>query len=240
MSQKSKLSLSRQQLAAFLTDPDAIRAFERVFRACDSVEDILLPIAPLSAALAADFSYSAIPNIPGIYPIKIPAAYLKASAGGPFILTLSTGVAGKDAVTIPIAKSTDTIDSGPLLFDVEVDSVGNLASKSWTPLSGHNTNGSWVKFADGTMMIYGLGIQATTSNGGPWTTQPFFSPATSFTFPVAFTTLTQINPTLNPGSGTPWLGYISTANLTGFSIYLYGHAATDNGYIQYFAIGRWK
>jgi hypothetical protein len=40
MSVKSKLMLSRAQLAAFLSDPDAIKQFERVFTACDVVEDM--------------------------------------------------------------------------------------------------------------------------------------------------------------------------------------------------------
>lgn len=40
MSTKSKLMLTRQQLAAFfMSDPDAIRVVERILKACDKVED---------------------------------------------------------------------------------------------------------------------------------------------------------------------------------------------------------
>jgi len=36
---KAKLTLTRKQLAAFLSDPDAIRVFERVLDICNTAED---------------------------------------------------------------------------------------------------------------------------------------------------------------------------------------------------------
>jgi hypothetical protein len=239
MSQKSKLSLSRQQFAAFLADPNAIRAFERVFRACDSVEDILLPLAPLSAALSADFSYSAIPNVPGIYPIKIPAAYLKASAGGPFTLTLSTGVIGKDSVLVPIAKSTDTIDSGPLLFDVEVDAVGNLTSKAWD-IDGHNSNGSWVKFADGTLrqrLFTSSSVAISTAYGS------LFIGAISWTFPVTcFSSTPVVTLTAYCASRAIWVGGHATGvSSTAVAQFLTDvQAGTSTVYQEWTCEDRWK
>lgn len=113
-----------------------------------------IPILPLSAAISANFVYNTIPNTQGQYSIYIPAAYLVASSGGPYTLTLSTGVAGKTTVLVPICNTGDTLLSGNLLFNVYVDALGNVTSDAWT-VSGSNSNGTYIKFSDGTMEQWG-------------------------------------------------------------------------------------
>ena len=256
MSTASKLMLSRAQLSAFLADPDAIRAFERLFAAGDRIEGINplwfaplglaypLIIEPLAAAPSGNVVYNTIPQGAGMYSIKIPVASLKASAGGPFTLTISTGVVGKTTVVVPIAKSTDTIDSGPLLFDVEVDAVGNLTSKGWTPLSGHNSDGSYVMFANGTLIQNVIKAAANITFGA---LGPLWVSSVIMTFPVPFAFIDYLMPLPSPiyaGANGLWSGQDAFSNATVSAVKYYIWSPTNVGTISVglmgSAIGRWR
>lgn len=65
------------------------------------------------------------------YTIIINAATLVAASGGPYTLTITTGVSGKTSISLPILKNGDTITSGQLKFSVYVDSSGNVSSSTW-------------------------------------------------------------------------------------------------------------
>lgn len=73
MSIKSKLMLTRQQLAAFLTDPNAISAFERMLKASDAVEVIQCGQTFETGTVAAGGTvyYSGSTNKPGAWRVVL-------------------------------------------------------------------------------------------------------------------------------------------------------------------------
>jgi hypothetical protein len=73
MSTKSKLMLTRRQLAAFLADPDAIKAFERVLKASDSVEVVQSGQTFETGTVVAGSPvyYSGSTNKPGIWRVTL-------------------------------------------------------------------------------------------------------------------------------------------------------------------------
>lgn len=103
-------------------------------------------IFPLKAQPSGNVTYT-IPNVPGILTLYIPARFLIPTAGGPFSLTITTG--SGSVVTVPIAASTDTIISGDLLFNVQIDDIGNVISNNWW-VSGSDSIGPYLKIPDGT------------------------------------------------------------------------------------------
>ena len=194
-------------------------------------------VVPLSAAISGNTTYNTIPNVQGLYTVWIPVAYLKASAGGPFTLTLSTGVAGKSSVTVPIAASGDTITSTDLLFDVYVDGAGNLSSKAWE-ISGSNANGSWIKFDDGTMECwYTSPTLRTTSTpyGNIW----YASPIDVWSFPVTFVGLPVTTPIIVTAAGITW-GCVVAQQSFQAEIYIVGALSGSQGYAGYRTVGSWK
>ena len=196
------------------------------------------PMQPLNAAPSGNTTYN-LPNVyPAQYQIYIPKAYMVAASGGPYTLTIQTP-AGGTTVIVPLSPTGDMISSGALLFDVYVDSSGNVASKQWQ-ISGSNSNGSWIKFADGTMECWGATEQVTTTTA--WGGGLYFSTPVVKSFPAAFvgTPAMTANVANDVGnyhlsvdligvSPTGWNGII-------FSPYLGGSTAA----IFWMAIGRWK
>jgi hypothetical protein len=159
--------LTRDQVAIIVGkedgQPQRIRAFE------DLLASIITdPVEVVTSPVSGDTTYT-ISNVIGFQSILIREANLVASAGGPFILTLTTGVG--TVVEVPIAAFGDTITSGDLLFDVYVDSSGNLIAKDWG-ISGNNSNGRYQIGSDGS-----LSAQALLNDGTSLQT---------WTFPVPF------------------------------------------------------
>ena len=230
MSTKSKLMLTRKQLADFLSDPDAIKAFERVFNICDTAEDALaiptpplneVPFQPLVTAPTTDSTYT-LPNVVGVHRVYFPKAYMVAASGGPWTVTITTG--SGDVVKVPICKAGDTLDSGNLLFNVYIDSSGNTTSDAWQ-VSAHNSNGSWIKFADGTMECLAGYVALSVIQ-------------TTFTFPATFIATPVVHPTLD--SFQPEVSPIGTLNrsTTGFIFNIATAGGSRTGCWR--AIGRWK
>jgi len=113
--------------------------------------------------------------------------------------------------------------------------------------SGNNSNGYYVKFADGTMIQWGIGIWAgsisstTVNQPAPATVTWYHSASQNQTFPVPFIdTTTSI--TWSSGQGSyPVTYYTHTVTTTQFSYYistLYPGDSMSTG-IKWHAIGRW-
>jgi len=130
------------------TDEDLLRKIEQVFfgveqipgledgvdnntLAISTLSDLVRPITidpiqPLSAQISSNTTYTLTGGeaTEGMKTVLIPSAYLVASAGGPFTLTITTGLGTTETVTISAAGST--IVSGDLIFNIQVDASGNV------------------------------------------------------------------------------------------------------------------
>lgn len=84
-------------------------------------------LSPLTGTVSANTTYK-IPEGERVYTCVIPKAFLAASSGGPFILTLTTEISGKETVLIPILITGSTTLPKSLVFTVYVDAVGNVYS----------------------------------------------------------------------------------------------------------------
>ncbi len=151
--------LTRDQVAIIVGtedgQPQRIRAFE------DLLASILTdPVEVVTSPVSGNTTYT-ISNVIGFQSILIREANLVASAGGPFTLTITTGVG--DVVYVPIAAFGDTILSGDLLFDIYVDSSGNVISKDWE-ISGSNANGSYRLNMNGEASQRGTSSQSFATN----------------------------------------------------------------------------
>lgn len=124
---------------------------------------------------------------------------------------------------------------GPVLHDAGVSS-GAIIER------GSNSNGEYVKFADGTLICWFSPSTAVTTDvpsGGA--TNLYFSSAAPFTFPATFVgnkpTVTPSAP-LSVGSTSSWPS-IRGSSLTGVSLALISNAPNTAAYLGYSAIGRW-
>ena len=191
-------------------------------------------IQPLTSPLTANYLYNSIPKTSGTYKIYIPAAYLVAASGGPYNLTLTAGASGATNYIISISPQGDTILSGDLLFDIYVSSSGNIAGYSWS-VSGSNSNGTYIKFGDGTL------ICRNQVSGGPinisYSSYYYFNTKTNFAY--TFSGL----PYVIPGSDGAAPYSVHTFNTNTSWVYLEADALSNAysfNYFQYIAIGRWK
>jgi hypothetical protein len=128
----------------------------------EGIQSFQIPIFPIPDPISGDRTYL-LRNYPRTAVIEIPESSLMASSGGPFVLTLSTGVSGAKTIQVPIAASGDTILSGPLLFDITVDASGNVKSKAWE-VSGSNPNGNYRLGSDGEASQRGTSTQSFATN----------------------------------------------------------------------------
>lgn len=106
--------------------------------------------------------------------------------------------------------------------------------------SGSNDNGSWIKFADGTLIQYGSkNCTATTSSSGGFT--HYYSQNT-FTLPIEFkNTEYKIFPNINSENVTLInLVYGSVKTTSTYGLNFISSSNNDTRTIQWFAIGRWK
>lgn len=198
-------------------------------------------ISPLSSTIAADTTFSEMPTTQGVYRIYIPTAYLVASSGGPFTLTLSNGVGS--TILVPISASGDTITSDDLLFEVYVDPLGNLISGSWQ-ITGSNSNGTYEKSNDGSMIQRGLYPVASCTFaaagsiflGGMVPTIPFPTSFNSTEYSVA-------DKAYSSSSEGIWTGQRGTSlrTVSQYSVYLWAfEGATINVGVEWSAVGRWR
>ncbi len=144
--------------------------------------------------------------------------------------------------TPPSGVGGDTPRSANLKVNANFSELYPLVGLGGVVDSGSNSNGSYVKYADGTMECSGIspGSLATTTQGGA----VFHSALVGFTFPIPFVgNVPRIMPgvltTTNYYSWAAMEGNVS-ANLTGTAFRLVSPVNNATGYICYLAIGRWK
>lgn len=197
-------------------------ALNQVTKTLNATE-IGLPIQPLSAAISTNTTYT-LENIPGIKTILIPSAYLVASSGGAYLLTLSTGV-GTDT-TVPIAAFGNTITSGDLLFDIYINSSGDVIPKAWS-IRGYNSNGVFEYRNDHSFMQFG------TATGGPNGNSSvgslYLATGTNITAPfaVGFTTINNVSAQVFGDSSDAESCAIDDANTNTSQISVFLYRATD-------------
>ncbi len=166
------------------------------------------------------------------YKVYIPSASLVAGSGGPYTLTITTG--SGNSVWVPISATGNTLYStsgvsNNLMFNIYVDSSGNVTSDDWQ-ISGSNSYGSFVQFADGTMEEYKLG----TITAYP----------TLITFPIPFIDTTyKINGNGEIANSANMASFNPASRLVG-SIYAWVDDANGSnhtsGLINWRASGRWR
>ena len=177
--------------------------------------------------------------VPGLYPIYIPAKYLVSSGAG-YNLTLTTFQKNMSTVTIPISPSGDTLTSSNLLFNVFVDSIGNVTSNNWQ-ISGSNSNGSYVKFADGTMICDyydGTNLRTTSSPTG---TLFYAEVYQSFAASFKVGTVPIVTPAYR-SQGAILFGSADISGATNIGTYMFLMSVfiTGSGYMGFIAKGYWK
>jgi hypothetical protein len=103
--------------------------------------------------------------------------------------------------------------------------------------SGTNSNGSWIRFTDGTMQCWG-NVTQTNAITGVYGTGLFFYNNTSWqTFPVAFTVIPSTNITTDSSVWCTPRG--TSATTIGISA-LAGSSETSSHTYYWSAIGKWK
>ena len=160
--------------------------------------------------------------------------YANASSGGPYNVTLTTGSGA--TVLIPISASGDTAYGTPTMLLIYVDSNGNVCSSGDIVDSGSNSNGSYVKFADGTMICKGIhsSDQAIGANA--------IIAAQYQTFAAAFASVPVISQCgVTSSNSQPCYGYqFGVTTSYGYFGVVGGPAAVAYGLANFMAIERWK
>ncbi|RLD75030.1 MAG: hypothetical protein DRJ15_17575 [Bacteroidetes bacterium] len=112
----------------------------------------------------------------------------------------------------------------------------DMSGAGYVVESGSNANGSWVKFADGTMICSHTGSLLTTdSTGTVW-----LYASEVFVFPVSFVDIPVVSGGSNIVSQFTQYSGAQTISETNFTAYLLGESLTSQGRVSYHAIGRWK
>ena len=107
---------------------------------------------------------------------------------------------------------------------------------------GSNSNGEYIKFADGTLICwFTRTVESITSNPSGGTTNLYFSSEVGLTFPATFVGTT---PTVTPSAslssgGTSSWPSVRGRSLTGTSLALISNVQNAAAYLGYTAIGRW-
>ena len=104
--------------------------------------------------------------------------------------------------------------------------------------SGSNSNGEYVKFADGTMICTGYytGALTVVADGAVYTS------FLSLTFPATFSAVSCVGISGNNTNGFGWGGkggVLSTSTTGNFRLFFTVSGNATNSSLQWFAIGRW-
>lgn len=192
-------------------------------------------VLALAGSLASNASF-VLPSVASIYKMSIPTSLLVASSGGPFVLTLTTGKSGTSSVYVPIAANGDTLQSPSLLFNIYVDSAGNVASDAFS-VDGSNSNGNWIKCSDGTMECNYVTALLTCNTGSslPWL---ILSP--TYNFPAQFISNPVVNTTPKYVTYLSWAQPGTVLTPSSYNVYFYATGSSGSGYVHITAIGRWR
>jgi hypothetical protein len=157
--------------------------------------------------------------------------------------TIMTGT-GSVTITAPDEREV-TISSFKKLTDdmagkLDKNLVVGSVSGGAVIETGSNSNGRYIKYADGTMTCYGNYTNVTTSDsfGGS-----YYRASKFFTFPAAFSSSATpvIVPTANYVSGgVGWVHSTSAMGVSGVNVWYMCYQQGAIGSVNYIAIGRWK
>ena len=161
-----------------------------------------------------------------------------AVGGGLYTVTLTTGLGASVVLTAPASPSPTS------MILIYVDTLGNVVAGGDIVSSGSNSNGSYIQFADGTMIQSGNAAYSFTA--AP------YSAICTVTFPISFiTTSYQVSFTVitYSSSNETWAGASGaggpskattkyTSYVTTFMIANGNQTAT--GTFDWIAIGKWK
>lgn len=103
--------------------------------------------------------------------------------------------------------------------------------------TGTNGNGTYIKWADGTMICRNTGTsQAATTGGG----SIFYSAGINFTFPATFIASPNVSPSVSASSGFfCWGAVDGTVTTTNVLVRVICPVNTGSASPSYIAIGRW-
>jgi len=167
-----------------------------------------------------------------------------ATAAGLLQVTLPS-ITGFASASINYALNAPAIGTSfPLSINASSISnlVGTVSQSGGVPTgsiieTGSNANGTFIKFADGTMICRGLlSVTSAISTGSG----SIFYGTTSFSFSTAFSSTPTCTVTGIRSAATIWVTAYST-NTTGTNVYLFSPVSLASGAadVQYIAIGRW-
>ncbi len=247
----AKLQLTRQQLAEFLKDPEAIKVMERLLAIGNSIRDNIFSqaITITSNTTIGLLDHLVLIDTANAVTITIPE-------GCPIghEIKITRLVASTNAVKVA-RSGTETIEGGATFIthgSTVASTLNNsevvlkkISATSWQfvggEISGSNANGFYVKYANGTMEQWfdqTVSIAVTTVYA-----ESYYGHKT-WTFPISFTnspvfcymtarTPGKITSCASTNSARPSSAgsfYVQDLNVNG----------TNDYYCQYFAIGRWK
>jgi hypothetical protein len=260
---KAKLQISRKQLADFLSDPDAIKLFERLFSTVDGLYDesniVSLLVIDADATLSGtdteivvNTSDAVTITIPSDLPVGHDIKITRAVASTNAVTVATSGsetIEGAATLVTHGATVASTLNNAEVVIKKVSDTAWSFVAGE---ISGSNANGSYIKFGDGTMECRGWGYISTPGGAIIYTT--------AFTFPANFILDTDID--LIPGSiGTKSTGIPTSRkdiNSLPASVVITGTASSVSGgtmaarwssafgaanyysVFSYVAIGRWK
>ena len=230
---RASKQLTRDQFAIIAGEekgqPQRIRALEDLVASVNTD-----PVEAVSSPVSGNTTYT-ISNVIGFQSILIRKANLVASAGGPFTLTITTG--SGDVVYVPIAAFGDTILSGDLLFDVYVDSSGNVESKDWE-IEGSNVRGTYRSYPGGHISQIGV-YSASVATVNPLGAVFFVGIAFTYPVPIAIAPY-SITPNCVPTAGLCWAGNAQVITLVAFTGVLIGMTAVTTGMLNFNLESRWR
>lgn len=141
--------------------------------------------------------------------------------------------------TPPSGVGGDTPRSANLKVNANFSELYPLVGLGGVVDSGSNSNGSYVKYADGTMECWGISPNAVNINsaGG----NVFHSATIGFNFAVAFSNVPSIVVSTITSSGYySWAAFEGGASPSSFGCRAVSPSNTASAYLCYIARGRWK
>lgn len=151
---------------------------------------------------------------------------------------MTTGNENKEAITVPKGQEVVAIGEDTVWV------YGDLLLND-NPIieSGSNDNGSWIKYADGTMICCGK-TTISTSRNSSWGSLYVSPKISGQAYPISFNEIKSVNLTLEADDNTVWVGSANKgtiSNLPSFYIVSATGTSYENEYIlNYTAIGSWK
>jgi hypothetical protein len=102
--------------------------------------------------------------------------------------------------------------------------------------SGTNSNGSWIRFTDGTMMQWGTtsSVNTTSALGA------LYYGTAIVTFPISFISTPVVNATSNSTGFASFSGGVTSVNSSAFTLTIESVSISGSGIGNWQAIGKWK